>query len=277
MRRTTFLASFVLLVVGCIKSTPFKDEPDETDLTARELRALGKQEQPKAGWSFLAFGDTHDEYDELERSVRLMNQTDARLALIAGDLCDRGTLQEFEWSGELYRELAMPFFTVIGNHDHLSDGADIYRRMYGPREYSFSYGGLKFVMFDSNTLENGAAPNRDWVNEQVRSRGKDKVVLVTHQSVTDPNDVEGGTVREYYDELLASGDIALVVHGHLDEYKLRAVHGVPVLQCGTFETQFTHTLVGVEGDAFTFQRCRFEECETVEPEAEMPADEAVAP
>lgn len=266
-----------LLFGGCIKSTPFKDEPDETDLTARELRKLSQQAAPSGRWSFLAFGDTHDEYDDLERSIGLMNQSDAGLALIAGDLCDRGTLQEFEWSGELYRELSMPFFTVIGNHDELSDGPKIYQRMYGPRDYSFEYGGLKFVLFDSNTLENGAAPNREWVSQQVHDHGKAKVVLVTHQSLTDPNDVEGGTVRDYYDELLASGDVALAVHGHLDEYQLRLVHGVPVLQCGTFETQRTHTLVGVDGDSFTFERCVFEDCEQVEPEPEMPGDEAVSP
>lgn len=255
-----------LLLFGCVKSTPFKDEPDESGLTARALSRL-EQDMPPRHWSFLAFGDTHDEYDDLERSVAIMNQTDARLALIAGDLCDRGTLQEFEWSGELYRGLSMPFFTAIGNHDEISDGVKIYERMYGVRDYSFRHGGLKFVLFDSNTLENPAAPNRDWIDQQIRERGDDKVVLVTHQSVTEPNDVEGGTTREYYDQLLASGDVALVVHGHLDEYYLRLVHDVPVLQCGTFETQRTHTLIDFDGERFGFQRCQFETCEAVEPEA----------
>jgi predicted phosphodiesterase len=249
-----------------LKSTPFENEPEESGLTRKALARLAQQEPPKH-FSFLAFGDTHDEYDDLERSVALMNQTDAQLALIAGDLCDRGTLQEFEWSGELYRKLAMPFVTVIGNHDEISDGVKIYERMYGARNYSFRYGGLLFVVFDSNTLENAAAPDRNFIDQQISERGSDKVVLLTHQSVTEPNDVEGGTNQQYYDDLLASGDVALVVHGHLDEYYLRQVHDVPVLQCGTFETQRTHTLIDFDGEGFTFQRCHFEDCEAVEPEA----------
>jgi len=262
-----------LLLAGCLKSTPFKDEPDETNLTERALTTLSRAPTPPRRWSFLAFGDTHDEYDDLERSLPSMNGAGARLALIAGDLCDRGTLQEFEWSGELYRRLEMPFFTVIGNHDELSDGRKIYERMYGPREYSFEYGGLKFVLFDSNTLENSAAPNREWIDQQVHEHGRSKVVLVMHQSITDPNDVEGGTVREYYDELLRSGDVALVVHGHLDEYFLRYARGVPVLQCGTFETQRTYTLIEYDGEGFGFQRCVFDRCEVVEPEAETSTEE----
>lgn len=278
--RFVALVACVVVCGGCLKPTPFQDEPSQTKLTSKALRALASQPEPPRRWSFLAFGDTHDEYDDLERSVGIMNQSDARLALIAGDLCDRGTLQEFEWSGELYRQLSMPFFTVIGNHDELSDGPHIYARMYGPREYSFSYGGLKFVLFDSNTLENNAAPNRDWITQQIHDRGDDQVVLVTHQSVTEPNDLEGGTAREFYDDLLASGDVALVVHGHLDEYRLRLVHNVPVLQCGTFETQRTHTLVDFDGTAFSFTRCHFDECESVEPDAEgdaAPAEGEVAP
>lgn len=263
----------LLAISGCLKATPFQDDPDEKHLTSRELHRLQALGEPAARWSFVAFGDTHDEYDDLERSVGIINQTDSRLALIAGDLCDRGTLQEFEWSGELYRDLKMPFFTVIGNHDELSDGVKIYEAMYGPRNYSFEHGGLKFVFFDSNTLENPAAPDRDWITEQVREHGSSKVVLVTHQSPTEPNDVEGGTNKQFYDELLAAGDVSLVVHGHLDEYKLRMVHDVPVLQCGTFETQRTHTLIDFDGSAFAFQVCHFDACEAIDPEPEQPPAE----
>lgn len=106
------------------------------------------------------------------------------------------------------------------------------------------------------------------MTEQVRERGDNRVVLVMHQSVTDPNDVENGTTKQFYDDLLASGDVALVVHGHLDEYVLHSVHDVPVLQCGTFETQRTYTLVTYDGQSFEFERCRFGDCEPVTPEPE---------
>jgi hypothetical protein len=140
--------------------------------------------------------------------------------------------------------------------------------MYGPRNYSFEHGGLKFVMFDSNTLENPQAPDRDFITAQIRDRGSSKIVLVTHQSVTEPNDLEDGTNKEFYDQLLRDGEVSLVVHGHLDAFYLRNVHAVPVLQCGTFETQFLHTLVTFDGNGFKFLVCRFEDCEEREPEAE---------
>jgi len=261
-----------LLLVGCLTSTPFQGETSETNLTAKQLKKLVAGGEPPEAWSFLAFGDTHDEYDELARAVETMNQTDARLALIAGDLADRGTLQEFEWSAAQYLKLQIPFVTAIGNHDQLSGGVRVYEQMYGPRDYTFEYGGLKFVVFDSNTLENPQAPRRDWLTAQVKDHGDAKVVLLTHQSPLSPDDVEGGTNREFYDELLRSGDVALVVNGHLDEFQLSSVHGVPVLQCGTFQTQFLYTRILFDGEAFRFEACEFEDCEAREPQAAAEAE-----
>jgi 3',5'-cyclic-AMP phosphodiesterase len=259
-----------ILLTGCFKSTLFTTNPDETDVTRGELAQLAKLEAPSKPWTFVALGDTHDEYDDLETSVGIINRSDARLALIAGDMTDRGLLQEFEWSGELYRELAMPFFTAIGNHDAISDGRTIYGKMYGPYNYSFRYGGLKFVLFESNDLENSAAPDRDWVRAQVADHEGDVgVVLVTHQPLLQEDEVEGGTNHEFYDELLASGDVVLAIHGHLDEQRLRLSHGVPVLQCGTFETTRLHTFVHVDGAGLRFESCKFDDCRDLAPEAEV--------
>lgn len=257
-----------LLLSSCLKSTPFESEPDTTDLTRHELQRLDALGSPPERFRFVAFGDTHDDYQNLEHSVSLINGShDTRFALIAGDLTDRATLQEFEWSGRLYQQLEMPFLTVIGNHDALSNGKTIYQRMYGPLNYSFRQGPLKFVVFDSNTLETPSAPDRSWLNEQLEELGDARgAVLLTHQSPVDPDDLPGGDNAEFYDDLLASGKVVLVVHGHLDEQRLRIVRGVPIFQCGTYQTQFLHTFIDFDGHGFSFQSCRFEQCRTLEPE-----------
>ncbi len=263
MRFLSLLASSLL--VGCFHATAFDNEPQETDITRGELRQLEKLAEPPDRWTFLAFGDTHDEYDNLEKSIEFMNQSEARLALIAGDMTDRGLLQEFEWSGGLYRKLEMPFFTAIGNHDELSDGPEIYRKMYGPTDYSFQYGGLKFVLFDSNYLERPSAPNRDWLTAQVEDIGDARgVVLVTHLPVLEKDSREGGDIHVFYDELLQNSNVKLVVDSHGTEQKLQVAHGVPVLQCGTFQTVGRYNYVDVDGENFSFRSCSLDECEAFE-------------
>ena len=264
MRCTYWLAA--LLLAGCFHATPFDSEPDETDVTRGELRQLESLGEPPSRWTFLAFGDTHDEYDDLEKTIRVMNQSDARLALIAGDVTDRGLLQEFEWSGALYRELKMPFFTAIGNHDHLSGGREIYEKMYGPTDYSFRHGPLKFVLFDSNYLENPSAPNREWLRAQVEDLGDALgAVLVLHLPVLETDSREGGDVHVFYDELLQTGNVVLVVDSHGTEQKLQMAHGVPVLQCGTFQTLRRYNYVDFDGQGFSFRSCLLDECEALEP------------
>jgi len=269
MRFASWLAS--CLLAGCFHATPFDSEPDETDVTRGELGQLARLGEPPARWTFLAFGDTHDEYDDLKRTIPIMNQSDARLALIAGDMTDRGLLQEFEWSGELYRELTMPFFTAIGNHDELSDGKSVYGKMYGPTDYSFRHGSLKFVVFDSNYREQSSAPNRDWVTAQVEDSGDAfGVVLVTHMPILEPDSREGGDVHLFYDQLLETGKVVLVIDSHGAERHLQFAHGVPILQCGTFETLRRYNLVEFDGTSFSFRSCLFDDCEGFEPEVEEP-------
>jgi 3',5'-cyclic-AMP phosphodiesterase len=252
---------------GCIRSTPFQSDPSVTGVTAKNLAKLSKQ-TPGQRFKFAAFGDTHTDYDNLQVTVNAINaRDDIELALIVGDMTNLGLLQEFEWAYEVYDRLDVPWLTVMGNHDALGHGAGIYREMYGPFEYSFEYGGLKFLMFNSNTLELGrSVPNRDWLTAEVENRGNSQgVVLAAHHDLTKPDDYADGDVAEFYEALVQRPGIAGVVHGHNEEFELLEWHGVPVLQCGTYEKLFLHTIVTVEAGQLSFELCEFDHCEPAVP------------
>jgi hypothetical protein len=91
------------------------------------------------------------------------------------------------------------------------------------------------------------------------------VVWATHQDVAEPNDMPGDETAEFYAELLRGGRVALVAHGHLEEFELSELEGVPILQAGTYQVLRTHTIVTVDHDRIGFERCRFDSCEAVEP------------
>jgi hypothetical protein len=56
-----------------------------------------------------------------------------------------------------------------------------------------------------------------------------------------------------------------VIHGHNADFELHSWHGVPVLQCGTYERVFLHTIVTIDGAHLSFERCRFEHCSPAFP------------
>lgn len=268
-RAAAFVALLgAVLALSCIRTTPFQSDPEVTDLTAKNLAKLAAQSPAHGPFKIAAFGDTHTDYDNLQRSIDAINaRDDIAFALIVGDMTNNGLLQEFEWAYDVYRRLDVPFFTVIGNHDTLGHGASIYREMYGPYDYSFHYGGTKFVLFNSNTLEfEGNAPNRDWLSAQVLDRGgAEGVILVAHHDLTSPADYPDGTAAAFYQELVQLDGVSGVVHGHNVAFELIEWHGLPVLQCGTYEHLFLYTIVTIDGSKLSFEVCLFDRCDPVVP------------
>jgi predicted phosphodiesterase len=261
----------VALLTTCIHTSPYSTATDVSELTAENLALLSASSnaEPRA-FTFAALGDTHRNYDDFARTIRAINaRSNVEFLLYAGDLTDVGLRQEFEWTYDVLREVRVPFLTVIGNHDAVSEGATLYRKMFGPLDYAFTYAGVKFVMFNSNTLEFGhSVPNRAWLQEQLNERdGGSSVVLVTHQSPTNPDDLPGGDVRRFYRDLYEQHDILMEIHGHLRDYELDNFGRTLSLQCGHYKDVFTHSFVTIDGRSVAVERCVFEDCAPATPRA----------
>lgn len=270
LRHAILSAAGVAVVAGCVVTTPYDGEPDERDLTQKNLDALATRTPPKR-FKFIALGDVHDEYDDLARTVDVINtRNDIEFVAIAGDMSDRGLRQELEWSQAIFARLRVPYLTAIGNHDAISSGAQIYRRMYGPLDYRFRFGGIEFVFFNSNSLEftDGSAPNFPWIDAQLSAASDaDGIVLVTHYPpVFPPKKPEGLYDPRRYDELFAKHEITLSVHSHYGDWGLTREHGAVSVQCSTFEERRYYAVITMEGRDVSIERCRFDFCEPVVPE-----------
>ena len=265
------LAGVVIASAACIHTTPFDADPTERDLTRKNLEALAKR-TPPAKFKFITLGDTHDEYDDFSKTVDIINKrNDIEFVVLAGDMSDRGLRQELEWTQEILARLHVPYLTAIGNHDAISSGALTYRRMYGPLDYRFRYGGIEFVLFNSNSLEfpDDPVPNFAWIDAQLDAATDAKgVVLITHlPPAFPPAKPEGFYDPAQYEKLLTEHKVTLLVHSHLDDWGLWTEQGAVSLQCGTFQADRFYNVVTIEGSTVSIERCHFETCAAVVPGA----------
>src|SRR5690606_13733173 len=134
-----------------------------------------------------------------------------------GDISDFGLAKEFIWVNEIMSELKAPYVTVVGNHDLLANGPKVYKRMFGPLNFSFMYAGVKFLFFDSNSREysfNGLIPDMNWIREELADTSSyDEAILVSHIAPFD-GDFDP-VLREQYAELMAGNEkVKLSLHGH---------------------------------------------------------------
>jgi hypothetical protein len=178
--------ALVSLATACLQSSPFETrvDDDERSHTQRNLQALARLEPPTGAFRFAAFSDSHQFYEELCALVDLLNaREDLSFAVHLGDMAQAGLLAEFRWTLDCLAGLDIPWFTAVGNHDLLSNGAFIYREMFGPFDYTVTFADARLVVFNGNYFEAGK-PSQDiaWLSNTMRSiPTSDTILVLAHQ------------------------------------------------------------------------------------------------
>lgn len=120
------------------------------------LRAAGTGDSET--FSFIAVNDLHFQSERcgpwFERVVRQMKASAKQPAfcLMSGDWCEHGTAAEMGAARDAFRELGVPVYGVIGNHDY---GAGESRTDYdalfpGAINYAFEAGGWQWLGLDTS-------------------------------------------------------------------------------------------------------------------------------
>ena len=168
--------------------------------------------------------DPHYHFSKLEDAVRYINADSSyAFAIVAGDLTENGLMQEFVFFHESMLRLKIPYLTVIGNHDYLSNGEMVYQQMYGPYNYTFDFNNTRFVLFDNNTIESQKEPDLAWFAKQLpNENGYDHIIPIAH---IPPYDVQMEQTREPYHQLLTDNEVPLSIHGHRHDFSKEDVFG----------------------------------------------------
>ncbi len=174
MKTISHLLIAVLLInlVAC----EFALSPWETDAhcpgvsVEENLRLLKKMEQQqgvKDHFKVAIVSDVSQWPEALQDTVEIINdRDDIDFMLLLGDLTETGVKQEYEWTCKALSHLEKPVISVIGNHDALSFGKEIWLDVFGPYEYSLSYQYTKFIAYNDNKYEFEDVPDRNWLAEQ---------------------------------------------------------------------------------------------------------------
>lgn len=145
------------LYCGCdiIDVHPYDGKIDgDTNINARNIERIEQLTDGKTEIRFAFISDTQRWYDETEDEVADINKrTDIDFVVHGGDLTDFGVTKEFEWQQRILNKLKAPYVVLLGNHDCIGSGKDVYRVMFGKENFSFVAGPTRFVCIDTNALE----------------------------------------------------------------------------------------------------------------------------
>lgn len=163
--------SFVL--VACqYEVSPWSTDVDcpssvSIDYNIKRLQALEAEEGPRSDYKVALLSDPQMYPGAFENVVKRINaRDDISFILLTGDLAETGIKAEFEWTCKVMAKSNKPIFAVIGNHDALSFGTDIWLDVIGPENYSFTYQNSKFIAYNDNKYEFANVPDRVWLADE---------------------------------------------------------------------------------------------------------------
>jgi 3',5'-cyclic-AMP phosphodiesterase len=187
-------------------------------------------------WRFGLFADVQERIEDVGDIYARMNEDEAmRFVVMSGDLTERGTRAQLERFREKLKELRVPCFATLGNHE-LGTDDEIFRELYGRGNATFSFRGVRFTLIDSASAT--LAPLvYDWLDEWlVLGRGEFHVVSM-HIPPLDPIGLRNGAFANRGEAkrlvaTLAEGGVDLTIYGHVHSYYAFTNAGIPAFISG---------------------------------------------
>ncbi len=182
----TFLLLFFLGGCGLIDYHPYDGRiTGDKDINATNISRIEAICKDKSTIRFIMMGDTQRWYDETELFVKDVNKRgDIDFVIHGGDVSDFGMTVEFEWVHNIMKKLNVPYVALLGNHDIIGNGIEVFNKMYGKENFSFVAGSTKFVCLNTNALEfdySHPVPDFSFMkSEIIDSKRYDKSVVVMH-------------------------------------------------------------------------------------------------
>lgn len=152
-----FLLCSLLAFAGCdyIEYHPYDMDIDgEQNIHAKNIPLIEEACRGRQTIRFAMISDTQRHYDETVAAVTSINaQPDIDFVINGGDVSDFGMKREFMWMRDIMNNLTVPYVCLLGNHDCQGTGEEVFRKVFGPADFAFTAGNIRFICLNTNAME----------------------------------------------------------------------------------------------------------------------------
>ena len=163
----------------------------------------------------------HDDIEDMVEAINALPEVDS--VLVLGDIVDFGVAREYENINRHLKKLNKPFLTVIGNHDCIANGSELYEDIYGEFNYSFTWNDVRFLAINTNSREfnfNGKVPDLNWMQQQLTYTSNYTGCIFMSHVPPGNDDFDNSLEADYAKLVRETKNTILYCNGH------RHVHGL---------------------------------------------------
>ena len=259
-------AAFLLLCCAC--ELPWFQPDLPSQLNAAAAQRIQDRLAGSDNFTFALVGDSRGNPEKFQQILAAAAGHGPAFIIHSGDFSTIGSAGQYAEAVKVLQGCPAPVVVIPGNHDMLTDGGNLFRKVFGPPDFYIELGAFRFVFIDTTDDKlDGEFVLLPGKNEPLPlamiCAGADNIVIVAHTPpAIAPLQVHGAeAITGPFIELIShyASRFRAVLCGHLHGYAQTSVSGVPIIISGGagaplysdkgegFVGRYNYVLVSVRG------------------------------
>ena len=255
----------VLAALSCqVDYHPYDTRVDgECGINAKHIALIEASTAGKHAIRFAVISDTQRSYDETREAVKVLNtRNDIDFVLHTGDLADFGMKAEFERQRDMLNRLHVPYVALLGNHDCLATGEEIFRKVFGDFNFAFTAGDIRFICLNTNALEfdlREAVPNFEFLETELVNFPAEASKTIVAMHAKPYTEQFGNNVAKGFQYVITRfPGLQCCINGHGHHFTVEDLFGDGVLyyECDNIARR-SYLLFTVNEEGYAYERIEF--------------------
>jgi Icc-related predicted phosphoesterase len=266
MRKLLIFFSLILL---CSCDDLFEAHPydgkisGETGINTKNIARIEENCGGKQTIRFVMIGDTQRWYDETKKLVSNINsRNDIDFVIHGGDISDFGLTDEMMWQRDILNGLKIPYVVILGNHDCLATGEQVYRKIFGAENFSFMAGNTKFICLNTNAIEydySHPVPDFNFIATEYEKQtpGHEKTIFAMHAAPFSEQ-FNNNVARGFQEVIKRFPNLQFCVHAHGHSIEIQDLFndGLLYYESASIEKRI-YLLFTITPDDYTYEVVEF--------------------
>jgi 3',5'-cyclic AMP phosphodiesterase CpdA len=237
-----------------------KNQP--SNLNQANINIIKEKDNNQDTVRFVFMGDTQRHYDETQDFVNAVNnRDDIDFVIHGGDITDFGMGKEYMWVHNIMKNLRVPYVALIGNHDIIGHGKDVYKKVYGDFNFTFQFRKIRFICLNTNALEfdySTPVPDFDFMMRFLNDSStiKQTVVVMHSPPFDDEFNNNSALMFNYLIENYKTKKFCLHAHTHVLTEKDYFKNGIMYYGCEDISKR-SYLLFTLIGDTYSYRLIKF--------------------
>ena len=159
---------------------------------------------------------------------------------------------------DIYQKLHIPYVCIIGNHDCLGTGEDIFLTVFGDVNFSFNASFLHFVGLNTNAFEydySTAVPDFQFIENDISLLTPEVTRTVVAMHAIPGSEQFNNNVSNYFKYMIEKYPdliFCLSGHGHHSGVHYPFENGVPYFECASAKEK-SYMLYTITRDSYDYE------------------------